>query len=89
MKLTAPLTAITAAVVGVIVNLAVYFAWHVFWPHASDAAPFGGPFDAVSALIALAAAAALLSRKVEVSPVIAASALAGLALWAAGIQAAT
>ena len=89
VKLTAPLTAITAAVVGVIVNLAVYFAWHVFWPHASDAAPFGGPFDAVSALIALAAAAALLSKKVEVIPVIAASGLAGLALWAAGIQAAT
>jgi hypothetical protein len=43
----------------------------------------------VSALIALAAAAALLSRKVEVIPVIAASGLAGLALWAAGIQAAT
>jgi chromate transporter len=32
VKLTAPLTAITAAVVGVIVNLAVFFAWHVFWP---------------------------------------------------------
>ncbi len=29
---TAPLSAITAAVVGVIVNLAVFFAWHVLWP---------------------------------------------------------
>lgn len=27
----APLTAITAAVVGVIVNLAVFFAWRLFW----------------------------------------------------------
>ena len=32
LKLTAPLTAITAAVVGVIVALALFFAHHVFWP---------------------------------------------------------
>jgi chromate transporter len=32
IKFTAPLTGITAAVVGVIVNLAVFFAWHTFWP---------------------------------------------------------
>ena len=32
LRFTAPLTGITAAVVGVIVNLAVFFAWHVFWP---------------------------------------------------------
>lgn len=32
LKFTAPLTAITAAVVGVIVNLAVFFAYHVLWP---------------------------------------------------------
>ncbi len=31
-QFTAPLTAITAAVVGVILNLAVFFAMHVFWP---------------------------------------------------------
>ncbi len=30
--LAAPLAAVTAAVVGVIVNLAVFFAQHVFWP---------------------------------------------------------
>lgn len=30
LRLTAPLTAITAAVVGVIVNLALFFAYHVF-----------------------------------------------------------
>ena len=87
VKLTGPLTAITAAVVGVIVNLAVYFAWRVFWPDSSATAPFAGRFDAVSAAIAALAAAALLSRKVEVIPVILASGLAGLALWAAGLQA--
>ncbi|MBS1219591.1 MAG: chromate transporter, partial [Proteobacteria bacterium] len=32
IKLSAPLTAITAAVVGVIINLAVFFACHVLWP---------------------------------------------------------
>ena len=32
LKLTAPLTAITAAVVGVIAALALFFAQHVFWP---------------------------------------------------------
>ena len=31
LKFTAPLSAITAAVVGVIVNLALFFAYHVFW----------------------------------------------------------
>jgi len=71
---TAPLSAITAAVVGVIVNLAMFFAYHVLWPRG-----FGGPFDAVSALIALAAAAALFRFKVGVLPLLGACAAAGLA----------
>lgn len=33
LRLNAPLTAITAAVVGVITALAVFFALHVFWPN--------------------------------------------------------
>jgi chromate transporter len=82
VKLTAPLTAITAAVVGVIVNLAVYFAWHVFWPESA----VGRRFDVASVVIALVAMVALLSRKVDVIPVIAASGFAGWALWALGPQ---
>ncbi len=78
-KLTPPLTAITAAVLGVVVNLAVFFAWHVLW-HASGA----GRFDVAAATIALVATAALVSKRVGVIPVIAASGLAGLTLWAAG-----
>ena len=35
LKFTAPLTGITAAVVGVILSLAVFFAWHVLWPAVS------------------------------------------------------
>lgn len=89
VKLTAPLTAITAAVVGVIVNLAVYFAMHVFWPHAGASSPLSGAFDWPSAFIAVVAAALLVAKKAGVIPVIAASGLAGLALWAAGLQAAT
>jgi chromate transporter len=73
LKFTAPLTAITAAVVGVILNLAIYFGYHVLWPDG-----FGGHFDVVSALMALAAAIALLRFKAHVIQVIAACAAAGL-----------
>ena len=74
LKFTAPLTGITAAVVGVIVNLAVFFAWHVLWPQG-----FGGRFEWPSALIGAAAGFALFRLKAGVIPVIAASAAAGLA----------
>jgi len=87
-KLMAPLTAVTAAVVGVIVNLALFFAWRVFWPESTAEMPFGGRFDAASVAIAAAATALLVARKVEVIPVIVASGLAGLALRAAGYGAA-
>jgi chromate transporter len=72
---TAPLAAITAAVVGVIVNLALFFAYHVLWPKG-----FGGPFDVVSALIAVAAAVALFRFKIGVLPLLGACALVGLAV---------
>jgi chromate transporter len=72
---TAPLSAITAAVVGVIVNLALFFAWHVFWPKGLD-----GPFDAASALIAAAAALALFRFRIGVLPLLGACAVAGLAV---------
>jgi chromate transporter len=71
---TAPLTAITAAVVGVILNLALFFAIHVLWPLGP-----GGPFDGASALIAALAAVALFRFKLGVLPVLAGCALAGLA----------
>jgi len=71
---TAPLTAITAAVVGVILNLALFFAYHVWWPQG-----FGGPFDVVSAAIAIAAAVALFRFQRNVIQVIGVCALLGLA----------
>jgi chromate transporter len=73
LKFTAPLSAITAAVVGVILNLAVFFAWHVFWPTG-----FTGDFDGVAALIGAYALIALFRFKVGVIPVIVVSAAAGL-----------
>lgn len=79
LKFTAPLTAITAAVVGVILNLALFFGYHVLWP-----AGFGGAFDWPSALIALGAALALFRYKANVIHVIAACALVGLAVKLAG-----
>lgn len=73
LKYTAPLTGITAAVVGVILNLAVFFAWHVFWPTG-----FTGRFDGFSALISICALLALTRYKIGVIPVIAACGVAGL-----------
>ncbi len=75
LKFTAPLTAITAAVVGVIANLAVFFGYPVLWPTGFS----GGP-DFVAAVIALGAAVALLRFKANVIHVIAACAGLGLAV---------
>jgi chromate transporter len=75
---TAPLSAITAAVVGVILNLALFFAYHVLWPQGFD-----GAFDTGSAVIAVAAALALFRFKLGVLPLLGACAAAGLvvSLW--------
>jgi chromate transporter len=78
---TAPLTAITAAVVGVIGSLALFFLAHI----ARDRPTLGLPFDAVALLIAAAAAVALFRFKAGVIPVIAGCALAGMALRLAGV----
>jgi chromate transporter len=78
LKFTAPLTAITAAVVGVIVNLATFFAWHTFWPKATEAAPFAGTFDLIPLVIALLSFIALWIYKVDIMTVIGVCALFGL-----------
>lgn len=73
IRLTAPLTAISAAVVGVIVSLAVFFAEHVFRLHAPVT-----EWDVISMAIAFAAAVALLRYKVGTISLIGACALVGL-----------
>ena len=73
LEWTAPLTAITAAVVGVILNLALFFAHQVLWPTG-----FSGPIDGVSAALAVAAAIALFRFKRSVIQVLAGCAVLGL-----------
>ncbi|HXF67491.1 MAG TPA: chromate efflux transporter [Burkholderiales bacterium] len=79
IKFTAPLAGITAAVVGVVLNLAVFFAWKVLWPQASGAAPFGGGFEWAAAAIGAAALVALFRYGAGIIPVIGACGAAGLA----------
>ncbi len=75
LKFTAPLTAITGAVVGVILNLALFFGYHVLWPKG-----LAGSFEWVSALIAVGAATALFRFKANVIHVIAGCAVIGFLL---------
>ena len=75
IKFTAPLTGITAAVVGVIVNLALFFAFHVLWPDG-----FAGRFEWISALLGVLAFVALSRLEWGVIPVIGACGAAGLVL---------
>jgi chromate transporter len=78
LKFTASLTAITAAVVGVILNLALFFGYHTLWPKG-----FGDAMDVPSALIALGAAIALFKYKRNVMHVIAVCGLLGICLQSA------
>lgn len=74
IRLTAPLAAITAAVVGVILNLAVFFAWHVLWPLG-----WQGHFDIYSAAVLVAASCMLFWGKAGIMLVLIVGMLAGLA----------
>lgn len=78
LKFTAPLTGVTAAVVGVIMNLAVFFAWHTFWPKGTTAAPFANPFEWFTVIVAVGAFVALWKYKADVMKVIPVCALLGL-----------
>lgn len=75
LRFTAPLTAITAAVVGVIVNLGLFFAYHVFFPNG-----FAGSVSIPSILICVAAAIALMRFQLGIMTVLAGAALTGLVL---------
>ena len=77
LKFTAPLTAITAAVVGVIVNLALFFAWHVFWPKGVAGGVLASA-DWGSIVIAGLAALALFRYQRSVMQVILGAAVLGL-----------
>jgi len=73
VKFTAPLTGITAAVVGVIINLAVFFAYHVLWPKGFEAT-----FEWFSLLIGAIAFIALFRYRLGIVQVIGLCAVFGL-----------
>ncbi|MFP5344877.1 MAG: chromate efflux transporter, partial [Gammaproteobacteria bacterium] len=73
LKFTAPLSAITAAVVGVILNLALFFAYHVFWPRG-----YAAGLDVFPVLVSIAAFLALARFNMGVIPVLAACAILGI-----------
>lgn len=92
LRFTAPLTAITAAVVGVIGNLALFFAGHVLWPAglptvwpslADLPQTVAQGLDIPAAVISVLAAIALFRYKRKVTEVIAACALLGLLTYLA------
>ncbi|HVS18242.1 MAG TPA: chromate efflux transporter [Planctomycetota bacterium] len=69
--ITGALATITGAVVGVILNLAVWFGAHTLRPE-------GGDLDLFALAVGLASAVALIRFKVEVIPIVATAATAGL-----------
>ena len=73
LKFTAPLSAITAAVVGVILNLAVFFAYHMLWPDG-----FGETIDWLALAISIVAMLNLFYFKLSIISVIIISASLGL-----------
>lgn len=74
LKFSAPLTGITAAIVGVILNLALFFAYHVIWPQG-----WGSPLDVVSLLATVFALIALFGFKVGIVRMMLGFALLGIA----------
>ena len=80
LAFTAPLAAITAAVVGVIGSLALFFIAHVAWPGG-----VGARIDWAALALVAAAAFALARLRWGVIPVIALCAVIGLGLRLAGL----
>lgn len=92
-RLKGALSGITAAVVGVILNLSLWFAAHVFFGEVGSTsagpltliAPVWQSFDIAAAALAFAAGLLLLRYKFDLLWVLALAALCGLCLGAAGL----
>ena len=90
--LNSGLSAITAAVVGVILNLAIWFAIHTIFREVFHIGQFGLSFDAPilssvnmwALLLSVAAAIAIFRLKAGMLPTLIACSLAGLGLYLAG-----
>jgi len=91
--LTGALSAITAAVVGVILNLAIWFAIHALFhqttpvrsPGLAFDLPLPSSVDPWAALLTIGAIVAIFRFKAGMLHTLAASAAAGAALYAAGV----
>ena len=91
--LTGALSAITAAVVGVVLNLAIWFALHTLFREVREVTALGLSFDAPvpgslhwpAAILSAAAIVAMFRFKVGAITILLACAVAGLAGWAAGL----
>lgn len=70
-RINAALSAVTAAVVGVILNLAVWFGWHVVFPE-------GSPVNWFAIVVGLAAFAAMMRFKIDLIAIVLAGGLAGV-----------
>ena len=87
------LAGITAAVVGVILNLAIWFALHTWFRDARHVAGFGlsfdvpviGAYDPWSLLLSVAAMVAIFRFKAGMIPTLLAGSAAGVLLHLAGV----
>ena len=90
--LSAALSAITAAVVGVVLNLAIWFGLHVVFAEVTPVSAYGlrlllpnfASLDPAALVLSLLAAVALLGFKLGMAPTLGLCALAGL-LWRGGL----
>jgi len=93
-SLSAALSAITAAVVGVILNLALWFSIHTVFRQVQPVRGYGFSFDAPilasvdpwALALSVAAAIAIFRFKTGMMPTLAACSLAGIALYLLGIR---
>ncbi len=91
--LAAALSAVTAAVVGVILNLAVWFAIHTVWTEVRRIGtgpldlelPVPGSIDGVAAALSVLALVAVFGLRLGMAAVLAGGALGGMALHALGL----
>ncbi len=91
--LAAALSAVTAAVVGVILNLAIWFAIHVIWREVAQVTlgplslelPVPGSVDPVAAALSVLALIAVFRLNIGMVTLLAAAALGGIALHLAGL----
>jgi chromate transporter len=85
-RLGAALTSITSAVVGVILNLTIWFSWHALWPQGWRASSLLGGMDLFIALVAAVAFVAMERFKVGLITTIIICAILGLAWRWVGLR---